>query len=209
MIQVEQVLQQRMPQLHQHHWLRKPTIALLRSVLCERQIQAFAAQYPQLNGLEFVEHVLDFFHFTYSARDSEKDNIASQGRLIIVANHPIGSLDGLALLKLIREVRSDVKVLANDVLMAVQPLQDLLIPVSVFGKHGERASFRAMQAHLAAEGALIIFPAGEVSRLSPMGVRDGKWYSGFVRLAQRTQRPAAFAFLPLTWMPILLMRWTA
>ena len=195
MIQVEQVLQQRMPQLHPHHWLRKPTLALLRSILCERQIQAFAAQYPQLKGLEFVEHVLDFFHFTYAARDSEKDNIASQGRLIIVANHPIGSLDGLALLKLIREVRSDVKVLANDMLMAVQPLQDLLIPVSVFGKQGERASFRAMQEHLAAEGALIIFPAGEVSRLSPIGVRDGTWYSGFVRLAQRTQTPILPVFV--------------
>ncbi|CAI8154303.1 MAG: Uncharacterised protein [Pseudidiomarina mangrovi] len=193
MIQVEQVIQQKMPQLQQHPWLHKPTVALLRSVLCERQIKTFAAQYPQLHGLEFVEHVLDFFNFTYSARDAEKDNIASQGRLIIVANHPIGSLDGLALLKLVSEVRSDVKVLANDMLMAVKPLQKLLIPVAVFGKQGERASFRAMQQHLEADGALIIFPAGEVSRLSPVGVRDGKWYSGFVRLAQRTQT----AILPI------------
>ena len=187
MIQVEAMLQQKLPQLQQHPWLHKPTVALLRSVLCERQISEFAAQYPQLHGLEFVEHVLDFFNFTYTARDAEKDNIASQGRLIIVANHPIGSLDGLALLKLISEIRSDVKVLANDMLMAVKPLQELLIPVAVFGKQGERASYRAMQEHLEADGALIIFPAGEVSRLSPVGVRDGKWYSGFVRLAQRTQ----------------------
>jgi putative hemolysin len=187
MIQVEAMLQQKLPHLQQHPWLHKPTVALLRSVLCERQIGAFAAQYPQLHGLEFVEHVLDFFNFTYTARDAEKDNIASQGRLIIVANHPIGSLDGLALLKLISEVRSDVKVLANDMLMAVKPLQELLIPVAVFGKQGERSSYRAMQQHLEADGALIIFPAGEVSRLSPVGVRDGKWYSGFVRLAQRTQ----------------------
>ncbi len=187
MIQVEAMLQQKLPQLQQHPWLHKPTVALLRSVLCESQISEFAAQYPQLHGLEFVEHVLDFFNFTYTARDAEKDNIASQGRLIIVANHPIGSLDGLALLKLISEIRSDVKVLANDMLMAVKPLQELLIPVAVFGKQGERASYRAMQEHLEADGALIIFPAGEVSRLSPVGVRDGKWYSGFVRLAQRTQ----------------------
>lgn len=187
MIQVEAMLQQKLPQLQQHPWLHKPTVALLRSVLCERQIAAFAAQYPQLHGLEFVEHVLDFFNFTYTARDAEKDNIASQGRLIIVANHPIGSLDGLALLKLISEIRSDVKVLANDMLMAVKPLRELLIPVAVFGKQGERTSYRAMQEHLEADGALIIFPAGEVSRLSPVGVRDGKWYSGFVRLAQRTQ----------------------
>lgn len=144
MFEVEQVIQQKMPLLQQHAWLHKPTVACLRSLLCERRIKAFAAQYPQLHGLEFVEHVLDFFHFTYSARDAEKDNIASHGRLIIVANHPIGSLDGLALLKLISEVRSDVKVLANDMLMAVKPLQELLIPVAVFGKQGNSTILREL-----------------------------------------------------------------
>ena len=35
---------------------------------------------------------------------------------MIVANHPIGSLDGLALIKLVSEIRPDVKILANQML---------------------------------------------------------------------------------------------
>ncbi len=46
-----------------------------------------------------------------------------------------------------------------------------------------------MGEHLASEGALVIFPAGEVSRLGPKGVKDGPWQSGFIKLAQRTRTP--------------------
>jgi len=51
---------------------------------------------------------------------------------VIIANHPIGSLDGLALLKMVSEVRSDVKIVANDLLMKLPPLQSMLLPVRVF-----------------------------------------------------------------------------
>jgi putative hemolysin len=36
---------------------------------------------------------------------------------------------------------------------------------------------------------VIIFPAGEVSRIRPKGVKDGAWKSGFLKLAQRSQAP--------------------
>ncbi len=35
--------------------------------------------------------------------------------------------------------------------------------------------------------ALIIFPAGEVSRITPKGIRDGRWQSGFVKLARKSR----------------------
>ncbi len=37
--------------------------------------------------------------------------------------------------------------------------------------------------------AVIVFPAGEVSRAGPAGVRDGKWLSGFLHAARRTNAP--------------------
>ena len=40
---------------------------------------------------------------------------------MIIANHPIGSLDDLALLKMVYDIRSDVKIVANDLLMAISP----------------------------------------------------------------------------------------
>ncbi len=46
-----------------------------------------------------------------------------------------------------------------------------------------------MQAQLDKQGALILFPAGEVSRMSPKGIRDGHWHTGFLRLAAKARAP--------------------
>jgi hypothetical protein len=46
-----------------------------------------------------------------------------------------------------------------------------------------------------AEGALIIFPAGEVSRLRPQGVRDTRWQDGFLRIARLSRSPVLPVFL--------------
>jgi hypothetical protein len=77
---------------------------LLRRLLHEREFQD-GAEYPHLRGLDFVEQVLEYFDFSFSVRDSERERIPAQGRVVIIANHPIGSLDGLALIKLVSEVR--------------------------------------------------------------------------------------------------------
>lgn len=189
MLDTEQLVAERLPQLHRYQWLQKPVTKVLSKLLHEQDIESFGERYPHLQGLEFVEHVLDFFQFRYQHCDHELDNIPTQGRVIIIANHPIGSLDGLALLQLVSRVRSDVKIVANSWLQAVQPLQSLFVAVDVLGSRAQRAQVEAMQQWLADDGALIIFPAGEVSRMTPVGVRDGQWRSGFVKLAQRTQAP--------------------
>ncbi|MGI0152723.1 GNAT family N-acyltransferase [Pseudidiomarina sp. WS423] len=200
MIQVEQVAATTLPAVYQHQLLQRPLLWCLRGLLCEQHIQEFERRYPAVQGLEFVEQVLDFFNFTYTARDNELDHIPSDGRVVIVANHPIGSLDGLALLKLVSAQRGDVKILANDMLGAIGPLQELMFPVRVFrsgsnGSAGERERLKKVYQHLQDEGALIVFPAGEVSRLRPQGVRDGHWQTGFLKLALRCQAPVLPVFI--------------
>lgn len=192
MIEVEQLLNKNLQTLNNHQFLYKSALWVLRGLLCEREIKRFAEAYPNLHGIEFIEHVLDFFKFSFTARDSELDNIPTEGRLIIVANHPIGSLDGLALLKLVSGVRSDVKILANDLLQAIEPLHELLIPVPVFKTRGNAVRsepLKRLYKHLEGEGALIVFPAGEVSRLRPQGVRDHHWHTGFLKMALRAHAP--------------------
>ncbi|MAK70756.1 MAG: GNAT family N-acetyltransferase, partial [Idiomarinaceae bacterium] len=189
MLNVEDVVKQSLPRIHSKPWLAKPTTWFLRNLLHENDIRDFSQHYPELNGIDFVEQVLDYFNFSYAYRSSELDNIPSRGRVIIFANHPIGSLDGLALLKLVSEVRSDVKIVANDLLMKLKPLQSMLLPVRVFNGSSGRDDIRNMHQHLNDEGAVIVFPAGEVSRLRPQGVRDTRWQQGFVKLAKRCEAP--------------------
>lgn len=158
MISVEQVLAQNLPQLSTKPWLYKPVSGVLRHLLHEQDFITFAEQYPHLQGLEFVEQVLDYFNFRYSVRDNEIERIPTSGRIVIIANHPIGSLDELALLKLVSDIRPDVKVVANQLLMALQPLHNLLLPVNNISGGTERRALDNIQRHLDKEGALILFP---------------------------------------------------
>lgn len=188
MFTVEQVLSERYPALQRRHPVIRSTLAaFLRLLFHERRFRQFAASFPHLEGMAFVDKVLEHFDFSYSVRNNERERVPVSGALVVVANHPIGSLDGLALLSLLGGIRKDVRVVANDVLMAITPLRPLLMPVDAMQGRTARDNIRAIEAHLAGGGAIVIFPAGEVSRLSPRGVRDGRWRTGFLRMARRAR----------------------
>ena len=196
MICIESVVQQRFPGLIE----RKPLLGnsllrFLRFICHESHFQRFESQYPHLEGFDFIEQVLHYFEFSFRVKDSEWERIPAQGRVVIVANHPIGSLDGLALLKMLGEVRRDVKVVANEILSAIKPLQSLLLPVDNMQGRSGKNQLQSIREHLNNEGAVIIFPAGEVSRIGPRGIRDGVWNTGFIRFAKRTKAPILPVFV--------------
>jgi putative hemolysin len=189
MLNLEQTLQQRYPDLASKPGA-KLIIKLLKALTHEDEINQFIQTHQHLRGFGFLDRVLDHFNFSYKVNARAFQSIPSEGRVIIVANHPIGSLDGLALLKLVRSVRADVRIVANDMLSQVEPIRSLFIPVdNLSGKVSYKAQYRTMLNALENDEAIIIFPAGEVSRIRPTGVRDGKWKNGFLRLADRTKAP--------------------
>ncbi len=189
MLNVEQVVERHLPQLNEKPWLARPVKGALKHLLHEDDFVRFGQQYPHLRGLDFVEQVLDYFSFRFQVRDNELERIPSHGRVVIIANHPIGSLDGLALIKLVSDIRPDVKVVANQLLSSISALESLLLPVNNMQGSTARSLLDNIGAQLAGEGAVIIFPAGEVSRLQPNGVRDGKWHGGFIRFARAAKAP--------------------
>jgi len=196
MISVETVVFENFPSfIHKSPKIQKTLIKFLRYLFHESEFKRFEETYPYLCGFDFVDQVLDYFDFSYSLSSREKERIPSSGRVVIVANHPIGSLDGLALLQMVGDVRKDVKVVANDMLLAIKPLEKLLLPVDNINKKTMRHNIKNIKDHLNHEGAIIIFPAGEVSRISPLGIRDGRWNNGFLRFANKTQSPILPIFI--------------
>ena len=111
------------------------------------------------------------------------------GRVIIVANHPLGALDSLALLHLVGSVRRDVRILANDFLLEFKGLRSLFLPLRIFGGRPSPESLTAVTEALEAEQVVILFPAGAVARLGWRGIRDGRWRPGFVRFARDSAAP--------------------
>ena len=195
MFTVDGLLNEYYPQVANNRILNKPLCFVLRHLLHEREIADFGRTYPHYHDIDFVEQVLEYFNVSTSIRDNERERIPSEGRVVIIANHPIGSIDGLALIKLISEIRHDLKVVANQMLMTIEPLRDRLLPVNNMQGGTPKQHLSAIHDHLASEGAVLIFPAGEVSRLRPQGVRDTHWHSGFLRMARHAKAPILPIFI--------------
>lgn len=196
MISVDTLVDNRLPNLSQKHPLLRRTLVSFFRFLChERAFIQFAERYPHLEGFDFVEQVLNYFDFDYRVFDRELERIPSTGRAVLVANHPLGSLDGLALLKMVGTIRRDVRIVANEMLYAVEPLRSLLLPVDNLSNKTRKESIKAIREWLDNDSIVIIFPAGEVSRFGSTGIKDGHWNTGFLRFAEATGSPILPLFI--------------
>jgi len=190
MIDAKRILQETYPDF-KFNKDNKWVISGLKKLIHEDDLNEFLFKNQHLRGFAFLDKLLTYFKFTYQVDNDSYLNIPAQGRLLIVANHPIGTLDGLALVKLIRSVRPDVRVVVNRVLVNMKPLESIFFPVNILSsdKKELKDTYKTMIDALEKEEAIIIFPAGEVSRITPKGVRDGEWQSGFIKLAKKTKSP--------------------
>lgn len=190
MIQVEKLLEEKTPDLMaKMPIIKRPAISLLKRLLHENEVNHFLETHKNDTGFDFIDKVLNHFNFAYQASQLDRRNIPAAGRVMIIANHPLGALDGLALLRLVGEIRPDVKIIANDMLAEFDALQDLVLPVDNMTAKTGRQQLKAIIDCLHEESAVIIFPAGEVSRISPSGVKDQKWSQSYLKLAQKTNSP--------------------
>ncbi len=169
--------------------IKESLFKVAKKVINEDLINLFLKDYGHLEGLEFVEAVLEYLHFDFTYSNNDIINIPTSGRVVIIANHPLGALDALCLLKLISTVRDDVKIVANDFLSGLESLNKLFIKVDNFKSRQNKENIQKVYDALNSEEAVIIFPSGEVSRVTPKGIMDGKWYKGFLKFAKRTHSP--------------------
>ncbi|MBB1377373.1 lysophospholipid acyltransferase family protein [Pseudoalteromonas sp. SR43-2] len=195
MISVDKVIAANLPQLENSPKVKGLVKKGLGYLLHEQEFITFGNTYPHLQGLEFVEQVLDELNFDTRYKPKQIEHIPNEGKLVIVANHPIGSLDALALIKVLSTVRQDLKVVANRMLMSVSAMHSLLLPVDNLSGMSKKQELSNIQNHLKGGGALLIFPAGEVSRLGPTGIKDCKWNSGFLRMAKKANCPILPIFI--------------
>jgi len=195
MIDAERILQETYPDF-KFGKDNKLVVKALKKLIHEDDFNDVIRKNQHLRGFAFLDKLLHYFKFNYHVSNDCYNNIPSEGRLLIVANHPIGTLDGLALVKLIRSVRPDVRIVANRVLSHMEPLQSIFLPVDVLSdKKKLKDVYKVMLDALENEEAIIFFPAGEVSRITPKGIRDGAWQSGFIKLARRAQCPILPIFI--------------
>jgi putative hemolysin len=197
MVSVEGMLKKEYPEIFRFpSFVSKPTVGFFKLIFHEKGVNAFLERHSEVS-LDFIDAVIDHLNISYKTDSKEIQNIPALGKVIIVANHPLGALDALSLIKMVSSVRQDkkVKVVANHLLTQFTHLEDLLIPVdNISGKLSKQSLARIDKA-LENEEAVIFFPAGEVSRAYLNGIRDNKWKSGFIKFAKRSQAPVLPIFI--------------
>ena len=157
----------------------------------------FLIEHPHLKGIELIEQLLDHFQFSYQTPWHEKERIPTDGRVVIISNHPLGTLDGAAVLRLVSEVRPDVKVVVRSLEPEIHSASDSPLSSVVLPYHTEQQAQKDAAApvsqsaleFLQQEGALIFFPCEDVSRIRPGGVIDTKWRNEFLTTALAAGAP--------------------
>lgn len=167
---------------------------LLMRITKITSINEFYDKHSHLEGREFLEAILEHYEIDFEIPEEDFRRLPKQGAYITISNHPLGGIDGVLLLKLLLQSRSDFKIVANFLLHRVAPLAPYIMPVNPFETHKDAkssiAGFKSALAHLQEGHPLGIFPAGEVSTYKDDKlIVDRPWEEAAIKLIRKAEVP--------------------
>ena len=139
-------------------------------------------------GSEFCRKCLEYLDVKIEVRGLENLEAADRDRLTFASNHPLGGVDGIALLGVISErTGKPVRLLVNDFLMNIKPIASLSVPVNKMG--GQNRNLPAqVKAIYESDDDILVFPAGKCSRKTNGHIQDTAWSKSFVSQSVATGR---------------------
>lgn len=123
--------------------------------------------------------------------------IPKEGRLIVVANHAFGVVDGVSICSLISKTRQDYKIITHKVLRHAEAVKEKIIPIDfTTSKEAMMSNIKARklaEEFLNNEGVIVIFPSGQIATKHKLGKKiranDGNWKHFTSKLSIRTGTP--------------------
>ena len=161
---------------------RKPNgflVALIRWVLIEDWLNKHMAKIGDKQGVDFMQGVVDVLDIKVEVFGEE--NLPKAGTpYMFVCNHPLGGVDVVSVASVVgKHYPEGLKIPANDFLMLLTGIKDMLIPVNKIGGQSKSLSEKINQAY-ASDSQLMFFPAGKVSRKKNGVIADEEWKKNFV-----------------------------
>ncbi|MFO8041653.1 MAG: 1-acyl-sn-glycerol-3-phosphate acyltransferase [Alkalispirochaeta sp.] len=166
-IDVVQMLQSKNPRIA----AGLPAVVLrgLERVAHQRELRAFLREVDSCGGCEFVERALKRLAITVKVEGRE--HLPPSPRFVLCANHPTGGIDGLVLMQLLCRRYGGLLVPANDLLLGLTGLSELLVPINKYGSNHDR--FAHLVAAYESSQPILVFPAGRTARVRGGAVTGG------------------------------------
>ncbi len=161
----------------------------VQKLLHEDDINAVLARYGHLQGLDFVNALVADFNLELELKGV--GNLMQSERILVASNHPLGGLDGIALIGAVGNHRGETLTPVNDFLMFVKPLEPIFIPVNKVGSAtANRAeNLRLFNETFAGDATICYFPFGLCSRKTNGGkIQDLDWKKTFVAKSRTYRR---------------------
>ncbi len=158
----------------------------LARLICQEQMNELLRLYGHLKGVDFASRVLD--HMNVKVVMKGEENIPADGKFIFASNHPLGGLDGMALVKVFGEkYNHKIWFVVNDILMNIKNLATVFVPINKHGSQG-RAHAALLNDAFESDHQMLIFPAGLCSRLQSGKIRDLEWKKAVIAKSVEYQR---------------------
>ena len=177
--------------------------ALLYRLLDYGRARRMADAIAPMSGQAALDYMSALLQVRVNVRGLER--VPKAGRLVVIANHPTGIADGVAVYDALKAVRPDICFYANADAHRVSPgLGDMLIPVEWREENRTRDRTRLTltmtREAMESERPLMIFPAGRLARQG----RDGKlgespWMSSAASLARKYEAPIVPLYIKGPW----------
>ncbi len=182
-IDIDQVFKSKNPGLHR--WLPSFVINYVKKVVHENEINKVMANIGHLQGMEFVNALIGEFGVEVTLTGAE--NIPLDRPVIFASNHPLGGMDGIAFMYALGKYRTDLRFLVNDILTNIKNFEPLFVPVNKLGTNSRDVS-KLIEETYAGNYAVLVFPAGLVSRKQPVGIKDLEWKKSFISKSKKYQK---------------------
>ena len=105
----------------------------LKKIIHQQELNKIINTYREKKGLDFSNCGLN--HMGVKTKSIGTDNIPKTGGVIVVANHPLGGLDGVAIINEVGKIREDVHILVNDILLQIENFKPIFVPINKHGKN--------------------------------------------------------------------------
>ena len=182
-IDLENLLRNKNPRLLKI--LPRFILNFIRKIIHEDDVNDFIERHGYKQSFEFAAAILSDFGVNVKVKGAE--NIPASGGYIFAANHPIGGMEAMALIDTIGKRRTDVKFLVNDILLQLKNFSSIFIPVNTLGKNAVE-NLELIDKTYASDQAVLVFPAGLVSRKQQGVIKDLEWKKSFITRAKKHQK---------------------